>query len=73
MAGASRPTGTSADAVANFSKALQAALADTRTKSRLQAPGVEPLPGTPAQMATFARAEREKWGRVVTKVGVRLD
>nr|WP_315466399.1 tripartite tricarboxylate transporter substrate binding protein [uncultured Rhodoferax sp.] len=67
------PAGTSAEAVAQFSKALQAALADTRTRARLQALGVEPLPGTPAQMGSYARAEREKWGRVITKVGIKLD
>jgi tripartite-type tricarboxylate transporter receptor subunit TctC len=67
------PHGTSAEAVAQFSKALQTALADTRTRARLQALGVEPLPGTAAQMGSFARAEREKWGRVITKVGVKLD
>ncbi len=67
------PTGTSSEAVAQFSKALQTALADTRTRARLQALGVEPLPGTPAQMGSYARAEREKWGRVITKVGVKLD
>ena len=39
----------------------------------LQALGVEPMPGTAAQMGSFARAEREKWGRVITKVGVKLD
>lgn len=67
------PTGTAAEVVANFSKALQTALTDTRTKARLQALGVEPMPGTAAQMGAFARAEREKWGRVITKVGVKLD
>nr|WP_232727715.1 tripartite tricarboxylate transporter substrate-binding protein [Acidovorax sp. 69] len=67
------PAGASTDMVAHFSKALQTALADTRTKARLQALGVEPMPGTAAQMGSFARSEREKWGRVITKVGVRLD
>ena len=67
------PTGAPADVVASFSKALQTALADTRTKARLQALGVEPMPGTAAQMGSFARTEREKWGRVITKVGVKLD
>ena len=67
------PTGASADVAATFSNALQAALADTRTKARLQALGVEPMPGTAAQMGSFARTEREKWGRVITKVGLKLD
>ena len=67
------PTGAPADVVASFSKALQTAPADTRTKARLQALGVEPLPGTPAQMASYAKTEREKWGRVIKQVGVKLD
>lgn len=67
------PAGASPESVAQFSKALQTALADTRTRARLQALGVEPMPGTPAQMGSYARTEREKWGRVITKVGVKLD
>ncbi|MDD2545679.1 MAG: tripartite tricarboxylate transporter substrate binding protein [Burkholderiaceae bacterium] len=67
------PTGTPAEATAKFSSALQAALNATPVKARLQALGVEPLPGTPAQMAVFSRAEREKWGKVITQVGVKLD
>ena len=67
------PAGAPADVVTQFSKALQTALADTRTKARLQALGVEPMPGTPALMGSFTRAERDKWGRVITKVGVKLD
>ena len=46
---------------------------ELRGKARLQALGVEPMPGTAAQMGSFARTEREKWGRVITKVGVKLD
>ncbi|MDD0808749.1 tripartite tricarboxylate transporter substrate binding protein [Curvibacter sp. RS43] len=67
------PTGTPPEVVAQLSKALQSALNATAVKARLQALGVEPLPGTPAQMATFAKAEREKWGRVIKQVGVKLD
>jgi len=67
------PTGTPSEVVNNLSKALQAALNATAVKARLQALGVEPLPGTPAQMASYAKAEREKWGRVIKQVGVKLD
>ncbi|QNP58889.1 Bug family tripartite tricarboxylate transporter substrate binding protein [Paenacidovorax monticola] len=67
------PTGTSSEVVGKFSGALQTALADTRTRARLQALGVEPMPGTPAQMASFSKSEREKWGAVIAKVGVKLD
>ncbi|RAR76077.1 tripartite-type tricarboxylate transporter receptor subunit TctC [Paracidovorax anthurii] len=67
------PAGVPAETIAQFSRALQSALGDTRTRARLQAMGVEPLPGTPAQMGQFVRAEREKWGRVIRQAGVRLD
>lgn len=67
------PTGTPAEASAQFAKALQTALGDTRTKARLQALGVEPMPGTAADMASFAKNEKEKWGRVIVQAGVKLD
>lgn len=67
------PTGTPPEVVNSLSKALQTALGSTTVKARLQALGVEPLPGTPAQMASYAKTEREKWGRVIKQVGVKLD
>ena len=65
--------GAGADATAAFAKALQDALASTPVKARMQALGVETMPGTPAQMAEFSRTERAKWGEVITKTGVKLD
>lgn len=67
------PAGTPADVSAAFGKALQEALASAPVTARMQALGVETLPGTPAQMASFALAERRKWGELITKVGVKLD
>jgi len=67
------PTGTPPEVVSSLSKALQTALNSTTVKARLQALGVEPLPGTPAQMGSYAKTEREKWGRVIKQVGVKLD
>jgi len=67
------PAGTPPEVVNSLSKALQTALNSTTVKARLQALGVEPLPGTPAQMASYAKTEREKWGRVIKQVGVKLD
>lgn len=67
------PAGTPAEATASFAKALQDALASTSVKARMQSLGVETLAGTPADMAAFTRAERDKWGAVITKVGVKLD
>lgn len=67
------PTGTPADVTAAFAKALQDALDATPVKARMQALGLETLPGTPQQLTKFAEAERAKWGEVITKVGVKLD
>jgi len=67
------PTGTPPEATARFASALQQALGQTVVKARMQAMGLETLPGTPEHMASYARAEREKWGAVITKIGVKLD
>ncbi len=67
------PTGTAPELVGKLSAALQTALGETGVKARMQAMGLEPMPGTPAQMASFARAEREKWGELITQIGVKLD
>ena len=67
------PTGTPQNVVDTLSKALTSALDSPAVKSRFQALGLEVTPSTPAQMGTYAKTEREKWGRVITKVGVKLD
>lgn len=67
------PTGTTTQQLNEFSNALHAALAATPVKARMQALGVETMPGTPEQMAKFSTTERAKWGEVITKIGVKLD
>jgi len=67
------PAGTPPETVANFSKALQAALDNTMVKARFQTLALEALPGTPAQMAAYARSERERWGLLIRNNNIRLD
>ena len=67
------PAGTPPEVVGTLSKALQSALDSTPVKARLQVLGVEPTPGTPAQMASYARAERDRWGQVIRNTGIKLD
>jgi len=67
------PAGTPADAVAKYSKALQAALDSAPVKARFQALGLEGLPGSAQQMASFTRQERERWGKLVQSAGIKLD
>jgi tripartite-type tricarboxylate transporter receptor subunit TctC len=67
------PTGTPAEAVTLLNQALVAALDTTVVKARFQALGLQITPSTPAQMASYARAEREKWGPVIRSTGIKLD
>ena len=67
------PAGTPADTVAKLSKALQSALDSAPVKARFQALALEALPGTPQQMATYTKLERERWGRLVQVSGIKLD
>jgi len=67
------PVGSSDEVVKRFSQSLQHALADTRTKARLAAMGVEPMPGSAQQMGEFVRGERGKWGRVIAANHIKLD
>lgn len=45
----------------------------TAVKGRLESLGVEPMPGGVDEMARFARAECERWGRLIRANGIRLD
>jgi tripartite-type tricarboxylate transporter receptor subunit TctC len=67
------PAGTSPDTVARFSKALQSALDAASVKARFQSLALEALPGTPQQMASYAAAERERWGRLIKANNIKLD
>ncbi|MEF7613853.1 tripartite tricarboxylate transporter substrate binding protein [Aquincola sp. MAHUQ-54] len=67
------PAATPRDTVDRFNRALVSALDSTQVKARLFALALEPTPGTPAQMASYAKAERERWGRLIKDNGIKLD
>ncbi len=67
------PAATPADSVAKFSQALQAALASVPVRARLETLGLEPLPGTPEQMAAYTKAERVRWGALIRANNIKLD
>ncbi|WP_225984870.1 Bug family tripartite tricarboxylate transporter substrate binding protein [Noviherbaspirillum aerium] len=67
------PADTPAPAVAELAKALQSALASGPVRERFQSLSLEALPGTPEQMATYARSERERWGKLIRANGIKLD
>jgi tripartite-type tricarboxylate transporter receptor subunit TctC len=71
--GLAAPTGTPPEVIAKLNKALVDALNSTPVKARFQVLGLEPTPSTPAQMAIYAKAEREKWADVIRSSGIKLD
>lgn len=48
-------------------------LAQPRVRQRLLELGHEPAGGSPAELAEFARSERQKWGPLITKVGLKAE
>lgn len=71
--GISVPAGTPPETVAKLNKALVDALNSSTVKARFQALGVEALPGTPAQMGSYVKSERERWGRLIRDNGIKVD
>lgn len=67
------PAATPEAVIAQLSKALQAALNSTPVKARFQTLSLEALPGTPAQMAAYAKSERERWGALIRASNIHLD
>jgi tripartite-type tricarboxylate transporter receptor subunit TctC len=67
------PAATPPATVAVLSKALQEALGSTSVKARFQALSLEALPGTPQDMATYVKSERERWGKLIRDNGIKLD
>ena len=67
------PAATPPAAVAALSKALVESLGTTAVKARFQTLGLEALSSTPAQMAAYAKRERDKWGPVIRANNIRLD
>ena len=67
------PAAASPQTVARLNKALVEALDSTAVKARMQTLGVEPMPGTPAQMAEYTKKERERWGKLIKANNIRID
>ena len=59
--------------VARLNGDIVKVLRSTETQDRLLALGCEPVGNTSREFAAFVRAERDKWGGVIQRAGIRLD
>jgi tripartite-type tricarboxylate transporter receptor subunit TctC len=67
------PAKTPQDIVQRLNREIVATLKDPQVIGLLRNQGVEPRPGTPAQLAAFMKSELETWGRVVKEAGIKVE
>jgi tripartite-type tricarboxylate transporter receptor subunit TctC len=67
------PTGTPAAAVERMNREVNTLLARPEFQAKLAAQGVEPLPGTPADLAALIARDRARWGEVIRRGNIRTD
>ena len=69
--GLGAPKHTPAEIIDKLDKAMNAILADPKTKERFTEIGGSTLPGSPADFAKYLADETEKWGKVVKFAGIK--
>lgn len=67
------PAATPPQVVSTLNKALVEALNATDVRAKLEAIGIEPNPSTSAEASDYARKERDRWGPVIRRAGIKLD
>lgn len=67
------PRGMPPEAVQKMSEHVQRALDQPELRRRMLEVGVEPLFMGPAQLDTFVKAERIKWGGIIKAADIRVD
>jgi tripartite-type tricarboxylate transporter receptor subunit TctC len=69
--GIGAPKNTPAEIVNKLNKEINAALADPKTKARLNDMGGAVLSGSPAEFGKLLSDETEKWGKVIKFAGIK--
>jgi tripartite-type tricarboxylate transporter receptor subunit TctC len=67
------PAATPRDVVVRLSTEVNRALASADVAGKLQEFGLEPLGGTPEQMANFVKSETARWHGLIQARGLKLD
>jgi tripartite-type tricarboxylate transporter receptor subunit TctC len=70
--GLGAPSKTPTAIINKLSDAINAALADPKSKARLADLGVEPMPLTSAEFAKFIADETDKWAKVIKSAGIEV-
>jgi len=69
----SGPAGMPAAVVGRLNTELNRVLRSDDMRKRLAAEGSEPAPGTPAELNAYVKADFEKWGQVIRRVGIKPE
>jgi tripartite-type tricarboxylate transporter receptor subunit TctC len=67
------PKGTPAEIIAKLNQAINAGLADPKTRAQFALLGSTPTPLTPEQYGKAIVSETEKWGKVIRAAGIKLQ
>jgi tripartite-type tricarboxylate transporter receptor subunit TctC len=67
------PAGTPKGTVARLNAEAKKALADPEVRGKLDAQGFDVLGSTPEEFLAFARAESEKWAKVIRDYNIRVE
>ena len=67
------PAGAPQEVVARYNAEAKKALADPEVRGKLAGQGFEVVGSSPAEFLAFARAESEKWAKVIREHGVRVE
>src|SRR5256885_1128083 len=67
------PAGTSMEIVERLNAEVRKALADPEVRGKLEVQGFDVVGSTPAEFLAFARAESEKWAKVIRDYNIRVE
>ncbi len=67
------PSKTAGAAVERLNVAINEILKEPEVRERMVRFGLEPMTGSTGEMAAFYRGEVEKWGKMVTTLGLKID
>jgi tripartite-type tricarboxylate transporter receptor subunit TctC len=67
------PKGTPPAVIDRLQRELTQALASPEVRSYMDTAGIEIVGSTPSEFATFFRAEKERWAKVIKETGAKID